>query len=69
MRKNMKISINKFGTTCIDAEDGMALKRKEDEAPTTITRVALAFSDSPENWEDCEYGDPLGYGIPEEETE
>ena len=63
----MKVSVNKFGTTCIDAEEGMAIKRKEDEAPTTITRVALAVSDSPENWEDCEYGDPFGFEVPEEE--
>lgn len=54
----MKISTNKYGTVCIDAEDGMAIKRKDEPPPSTIVRVALAVTDSPENWEDCEYGDP-----------
>ena len=50
----MKIDGNK-----LEAEAGMALKRKDDSATmSTVTSVSLSASDSPDNWEDCEYGDP-----------
>ena len=39
----------------ITADEGKALRRKGTDAQTTITRVALAPSDSSDNWEDCEY--------------
>lgn len=42
----------------ITADEGMALHLKGEPAPTTITRVALAPWDSPDNWEDCDYGVP-----------
>lgn len=41
----------------ITADDGKALRHKGTETKTTITRVALAPSDSADNWEDCEYGE------------
>lgn len=43
------------GITAINADSGMALRRKTDKGPTQITRVALAAWDSTENWADCEY--------------
>ena len=43
----------------LTADNGMALKRKDDSSEvSTVTRVALSPSDSPYNWEDCEYGEP-----------
>lgn len=47
----MKIDGNK-----LLAEDGKALRRKGEQEPSTIVRVSLSQSDSPDNWEDCEYG-------------
>ena len=51
----MTITTNTDGTTVINADSGMALRRKTDKGPTQITRVALAAWDSPDNWTDCEY--------------
>lgn len=42
----------------LTADEGKAIHRKGEPTPTTITRVALPASDSPENWEDCDYGEP-----------
>lgn len=51
----MTITTNTEGTTVINADSGMALRRKTDKGPTRITRVALASWDSPNDWTDCEY--------------
>ena len=51
----MTITTNIEGTTCLNADEGRALRRKTDLGPTRITRVALASSDSPNEWTDCEY--------------
>ena len=51
----MTITTNTDGTTAINADSGMALRRKTDKGPTRITRVALASWDSPDSWADCEY--------------
>lgn len=51
----MTITTNTSGTQVINADSGMALRRKTDKGPTQITRVALAAWDSADNWTDCEY--------------
>lgn len=51
----MTITTNIDGTTVINADAGMALRRNTDKGPTRITRVALSAWDSPDNWADCEY--------------
>lgn len=51
----MTITTNTDGTRVINADGGMALRRKTDKGPTRITRVALAAWDSPDDWTDCEY--------------
>ena len=51
----MTITRNLNGTLCLNADEGRALRRKTDLGPTRITRVALASSDSPEEWIDCDY--------------
>ena len=51
----MTITTNTDGTTVLNADSGMALRRKTDRGPTRITRVALAAWDSADDWTDCEY--------------
>lgn len=51
----MTITTNTDGTRVLNADSGMALRRKTDKGPTQITRVALASWDSPNDWTDCEY--------------
>ena len=55
----MTVTINKDGIVCLDADEGKALMRKTATGPTSITRVALASSDSPDNWTDCEYAQDI----------
>ena len=45
----------------LTADEGKAIRRKGDEEPSTIRRVALTDGDSTDNWEDCFYGIPKKY--------
>lgn len=47
--------------TRLTAETNMALRHKDgsDGDRTTITEVWIGPSDSVENWEDCEYDEPI----------
>lgn len=45
----------------LTADEGKAIRRKGDEEPSTVRRVALTDGDSPDNWEDCFYGIPRKY--------
>lgn len=54
----MKIKKNEFGTTVLIADEGKAIRRKGEATMSKTTRVSLASNDSPDNWEDCAYGEP-----------
>ena len=45
----------------LTAEEGKAIRRKGETEPSTIQRISLAANDSPDNWEDCHYGESMKY--------
>lgn len=46
------------GRTKLIAEDGAAVHRKTEPTPSHIVAVVLRDGDNPDNWKDCDLGEP-----------
>ena len=52
------ITILPSGGKMLTAEQGKAIRHKGETGPSTITMVAIPANADPNDWEDCDYGEP-----------
>lgn len=55
----MTVTIRDNGLAKLIADDGMAIRRRGDDSPSTTTEAYLAPGDDASKWEDCEYEEPI----------